>query len=65
MKKTVKLHGALTTGAYAITPASKGLAPDGTIAVTATLQATLGQADLKWTGQKWDIESVAVAATAT
>ena len=65
MKKTVKLHGAITDSSYAITPASLGLAPDGAIAVTATLQATLGQADLEFTGQKWDIKSVAVAATAT
>ncbi len=65
MKKTVKLHGALTTGFYIITPVSLGLQPNGTKAVTVTLAATLGQADLEFTGQNWDIKSVAVAATAT
>lgn len=63
--KMVQLNGALTTGSYVITPASLGLAPDGTIAVTAALQASLGQAILRWTGQKWDIVSVNTAAEAT
>jgi hypothetical protein len=65
MKKKVWLGGAITTGSYAITPVSKGLAPDGTIVVTATLQASLGMATLQWTGQKWDILSVNTAAEAT
>jgi len=65
MLKMVRLGGALTTGYYIITPASLGLAPDGTIAVTVTLAATLGMTLLRWTGQRWDIVSVDVAATAT
>lgn len=65
MLKLVWLHGTLTTGYYIITPASLGNQPDGTIVVTATLAATLGMALLRWTGQKWDIVSVDVAATAT
>lgn len=65
MRKTFKLHGAIATGAAVLTPASLGLSTDGTIAVTATLQASLGQADFEWTGTKTDIRSVAVAATAT
>lgn len=64
MKKSYKLHGALT-GDLIITPTSLGIAPDGTIAVTVTLSASLGQGDLEWTGQLWDIKSVAVAATST
>ena len=65
MLKLVRLGGALTTGFYIITPASLGIAPDGTIAVTVTLAATLGMALLRWTGQRWDIISVDVAATST
>jgi hypothetical protein len=65
MKKKFWLGGTLTTGAYVITPADLGIAPDGSIVATATLQATLGMATLQWTGQMWDILSVNVAATAT
>jgi len=65
MLKLVRLGGTLTTGFYIITPVSLGIAPDGTIAVTVTLAATLGMGLLRWTGQKWDIISVDVAATST
>jgi hypothetical protein len=65
MKKKFWLGGTLTTGAYVITPASLGIAPDGTIVATATLQASLGMATLQWTGQKTDILSVNTAAEAT
>ena len=64
-RKKFWLGGTLTTGAYVITPASLGLAPDGTIAVTVTLQASLGMGTLVWTGQKWDIVSVNTAAEST
>ena len=65
MKKKFWLGGALTTGTLIITPNSLGLAPDGTIAATITLAATLGMGTLEWTGQAWDIKTVNVAATAT
>lgn len=65
MKKKFWLGGTLTTGAYVITPASLGIAPDGAIVATATLQASLGMATLQWTGQKTDILSVNTAAEAT
>lgn len=65
MKKSVQLHGLLTTGYYQITPAALGLAPDGTVVVVAELEDSLDQADLEWTGQMWDIKSVSVAAIAT
>jgi len=65
MKKTVKLHGTLTTGYYQITPASLGNQPDGSIVVVGELEDSLDQCDLEYTGQKWDIKSVSVAAIAT
>jgi hypothetical protein len=65
MLKNIELHGALTTGYYIVTPASLGLAPDGTIAVTATLAQTLDACLLRWTGLKTDILSVSRAAVAT
>jgi hypothetical protein len=65
MKKKFWLGGTLTTGSYVITPAALGLAPDGTIAATVTLQASFGMGTLEWTGQRWDIKTVDVAATAT
>ena len=65
MLKTVKLHGTLTTGYYQITPASLGVAPDGTVVVVGELEDSLDQCDLEYTGQMWDIKSVSVAAIAT
>jgi len=65
MLKMVRLGGTLTTGYYIITPASLGNQPDGTIAVTVTLAASLGMTLLRWTGQLWDIVSVNTAAEAT
>jgi hypothetical protein len=65
MKKKFWLGGALADTDYIITPAKLGLAPNGTIAATITLRASLGMGTLEWTGQKWDIVTVNTAAEAT
>lgn len=64
MQKSVKLHGALGTGNYLITPASLGLALDNTALVTAELDGDGDEVDFRWNGQAWDVVTVVGTALA-